>query len=93
MWCDSRVSLLAFNLATPCFGREPKGRVATKLIHEVCNEFFYPISFDFQFYLAQYITRGNNIVITKHQVPLRMSKQITLNLYEMVDFKNKIGLF
>jgi hypothetical protein len=29
MWSDSWVSLLARNLATPCLGREPKGRVAT----------------------------------------------------------------
>jgi hypothetical protein len=26
---DSRASLLARNLATPCFGREPKARVTT----------------------------------------------------------------
>jgi hypothetical protein len=29
MWCDSWVFLLARNLATPCFGREPKARVVT----------------------------------------------------------------
>jgi len=29
MWRDSRASLLACNLATPCLGREPKARVAT----------------------------------------------------------------
>jgi hypothetical protein len=29
MWCDSRVFLLAHNLATPCLGHEPKARVAT----------------------------------------------------------------
>jgi hypothetical protein len=28
MWCDSWVFLLAYNLATPCFNREPKARVA-----------------------------------------------------------------
>jgi hypothetical protein len=27
--CDSWVSLLAHNLANPCFGREPKAKVAT----------------------------------------------------------------
>ncbi len=29
MRCDSRASLLARNLASPCFGREPKARVTT----------------------------------------------------------------
>jgi hypothetical protein len=29
MKCDSRASLLACTLASPCFGREPKARVAT----------------------------------------------------------------
>ncbi len=29
MWCDSRVSFLARNLATPCLGHKPKARVAT----------------------------------------------------------------
>jgi hypothetical protein len=29
MWCDSRVFLLAHNLATPCLDREPKAKVAT----------------------------------------------------------------
>jgi hypothetical protein len=28
MRCDSWASLLAFTLANPCFGREPKARVA-----------------------------------------------------------------
>ncbi len=28
MRCDSQASLLARNLASPCFGREPKARVA-----------------------------------------------------------------
>jgi hypothetical protein len=30
MWCDSRVFLLACNLASLCLSREPKARVATK---------------------------------------------------------------
>ncbi len=30
MWCDSRASLLAHDLPTPCLVREPKARVATK---------------------------------------------------------------
>jgi hypothetical protein len=63
------------------------------LVHEVCNEIFYPISFGFQLYLAQYIIRSNNFVTTKHQVPLGMSEEIKIDLYEMVNFKNKIGLF
>jgi hypothetical protein len=29
MWCGSQVALLARNLASPCFSREPKARVAT----------------------------------------------------------------
>jgi len=29
IWRDSQVSLLACNLASPCFGCEPKARVAT----------------------------------------------------------------
>jgi hypothetical protein len=29
MWCDSRASLLACNLASPCLDREPKARVVT----------------------------------------------------------------
>jgi ubiquilin len=29
MLCDSRVSLLAHNLATPCLGHKPKARVVT----------------------------------------------------------------
>jgi hypothetical protein len=33
MWSDSQVSFLACNLATPCFGREPKARVATINMH------------------------------------------------------------
>jgi hypothetical protein len=39
------------------------------------------------------VTRNNNFEITKHQVPLGMNKEIKLDLYEMVNFKNKIGLF
>jgi hypothetical protein len=36
MRCDSRASLLARNLASPCFGYEPKVRVATfKVIIEI----------------------------------------------------------
>jgi hypothetical protein len=56
-------------------------------------EFFNPISFGFQFYSAQYINRRNDIVVTKHQVALGMSKQVKLDLHEMVNIKNKIRLF
>jgi hypothetical protein len=63
------------------------------LVPEVCNGNFYPISFGFQFYLVQYITRSNNCVVTKHQMPLGMSELKKLALYEMVNFKNKIALF
>jgi hypothetical protein len=51
---------------------------------------FYPISFGFQFYLAQYISRSNIYVVMKHQMPLGMSELKKLALYEMVNFKNKI---
>jgi hypothetical protein len=34
-----------------------------KLVHEVCNGIFCPISFGFQFYLAQYITKSNKVQI------------------------------
>ncbi len=44
-------------------------------------------------YLAQYIIRSNNIVTTKHYVPLGMIEEIKLDLYEMVNLKNKIDLF
>jgi hypothetical protein len=32
MRCDSRAVLLACTLANPCFGREPKVKVATKIV-------------------------------------------------------------
>jgi hypothetical protein len=63
------------------------------LVFEVYNGIFYPISFGFQFYLAQYISRNNKCVLTKHQMPLRMGELKKLALYEMVNLKNKIGLF
>ncbi len=56
-------------------------------------EFFYPISFGFQFYLGQYIIKSNKFVITKHQMPLGMNKLKKLDIYEMVNCKNKIRLF
>ncbi len=56
-------------------------------------KFFYPISFGFQLYLAQYIIRSNKFVTIKHQMPLGMSEEIKIDLYEKVNFKNKIGLF
>jgi hypothetical protein len=56
-------------------------------------EFFYLISFGFQLYLVRYITRNNNFVVTKHQVPLGMSEEIKLDLYYMVNLKSKIKLF
>jgi hypothetical protein len=31
--------------------------------------------------------------MTKHKVQLRLSEKIKLDVYEMVNFKNKIGLF
>jgi hypothetical protein len=62
------------------------------MVPEVCNGIFYPISFGFQFYLVQYITRSNNYVVTEHQMPLGMSELKSV-LYEMVNLKNKIGLF
>jgi hypothetical protein len=43
--------------------------------------------------LTQYIIRSNRFAITKHQVPLGMSEEINLDLYEMVNLKRKIGLF
>jgi hypothetical protein len=63
------------------------------LVHEVCNGIFYPISFGIQLYLAQYISKRNKLLITKHKVQLRLSEKIKLDLCEMVNFKNKIGLF
>jgi hypothetical protein len=63
------------------------------LVLEVCNGMFYPIFFGFQFYLAQYINRSNNCVVTKHQMPFGMNELKKLALYEMVNLKNKIGLF
>jgi len=57
-------------------------------------EFFYPMSFGFQFNLAYYITRGNNYVITKYQVPLGMNElKKKLDLHKMAKPKNKIELF
>jgi hypothetical protein len=63
------------------------------LVDEVCNGIFYLISFGFQFYLAQYITRSNNSGVTKHQMPLGMNELKKFALYEMVNLKNKIELF
>jgi hypothetical protein len=56
-------------------------------------EFFIPHQLASNSILAQYITRSNNFVITKHQVPFGMSKQTKFDIYEMVNLKNKIGLF
>jgi len=56
-------------------------------------EFFYPISFGFQFYLAQYITRSNNFGTMRNQMPLGMNELKKLDLYEMVNLQNKFGLF
>jgi len=60
------------------------------LVDEVGNGTFYPISFGFQFYLAQYIIRIINSIVMKHQMPLGMSEFKKLALYEMVNLKNKI---
>jgi hypothetical protein len=38
MWFDSRVFLLAHNLATPCFGREHKAKVATIIFFRTKNK-------------------------------------------------------
>ncbi len=54
---------------------------------------FQPISFGFEFYLAQYIIRRNNYVVDKYQVPLWMSEWKKFDPYEMVKPKNKIRLF
>jgi hypothetical protein len=43
--------------------------------------------------LAQYITRSNNYVVEKYQVPLWMNEWKKLDPYEMVKPKNKIKLF
>jgi hypothetical protein len=67
--------------------------MCTKLVHEVCNGIFYPIYFGIQLYLAQYITKRNKLVVTKHKVQLRLSDKVKLDLYELVNFKNKIGFF
>ncbi len=56
-------------------------------------EFFYPISFGFQFYFAQYINRSNNNGVTKYQMPLGMGELKKLDLYKMVNPTIKIGLF
>jgi hypothetical protein len=53
-------------------------------------EFFNPRSFGFQFYLAQYLVNNNKIVITKYQMPLGMNEYKKIDLYEMVNLKNKI---
>jgi hypothetical protein len=46
-------------------------------------EFFYHISFGFQFYSAQYISKRNDFVVTKHQVPLGTKKYVKFDLHEM----------
>ncbi len=52
------------------------------------------MSFGFQFNLAYYITRGNNYVLTKYQVPLGMNElKKKLDLHKMAKPKNKIELF
>jgi hypothetical protein len=44
-----------------------------KLVHEVFNGIFYPVSFGFQFNLV-YIIKGNNYELTKYQMPLGMNE-------------------
>ncbi len=56
-------------------------------------EFFYPIFFGIQLNLAQYITKKNKLVVTKHKMQLRLNEKIKFDLYEIVNFKNKIELF
>jgi hypothetical protein len=46
-------------------------------------EFFYHISFGFQFYSTQYISKRNDFVVTKHQVPLGTKKYVKFDLHEM----------
>jgi hypothetical protein len=58
------------------------------LVHGVYNGIFYLISFGFQFYLAQYITKNNLIPSAIGHDCIKK-----LDLYEMVNFNNKIGLF
>jgi hypothetical protein len=40
-----------------------------------------------------WLSRSNNCVVTKHQMPLGMNELRKFALYEMVNLKNKIGLF
>jgi hypothetical protein len=49
-------------------------------------EFFIPYPLASNFYLAQYINRRNNCVVTKHQMPFGMSELQKFDLYEMVNF-------
>jgi hypothetical protein len=39
MKCDSRTSLLAHTFASPCFGLEPKAKVATSLVQSISTYF------------------------------------------------------
>jgi hypothetical protein len=40
-----------------------------------------------------WLSRSNNCVVTKHQMPLGMNELRKFAFYEMVNLKNKIGLF
>jgi hypothetical protein len=46
MKCDSQVSLLAHTFASPCFGCEPKARVAIEIIIEKLEKKLEPFSLD-----------------------------------------------
>jgi hypothetical protein len=52
-------------------------------------EFFIPYPLASNSILAQYISRSNNCVVTKHQMPLGMSELKKFALDEMVNLKNK----
>jgi hypothetical protein len=45
MRCDSQASLLARTFASPCFGYEPKDRVAIGELHKVSKFMVFQITF------------------------------------------------
>jgi hypothetical protein len=46
-----------------------------------------------EFFIPYPLASNSIWLITKYQMPLGMSEQQKFNFYEMVDPKNKIGLF
>ncbi len=74
MWCDSRVSLLARNLATLCLGRKPKPKVATS-----CKTFSNNVK-GVVFYGVPHVGGPQNLsnyFIWKHQQINTLSKDAT----------------